>query len=67
MPALKSLMENSDKLKESRRYRLLGDGGIFDRIKNKEVGFIWERGEQEIAFELRGKEQQAYLKNFVNE
>lgn len=57
---------NKPKIKESRRYRLLGDGGIFDRILNKEVGMIYSRIDQQIAYELRGNEQQDYLKRYVN-
>lgn len=53
------------KITEGTRYRLLGDGGIFDRLENKEVGMIWSKGDQDIAFELRGKELQEYLKSFI--
>lgn len=52
---------------EVRRYRLLADGSIFDRIKNTWVGLIPNRSDQDICYELRGREQQEFMRKFIND
>lgn len=61
-------MENKIKLiPPHRRYRLLADGSIFDRIKNTWVGHIPNRSDQDMCYELRGRAQQEFMKKFISD